>query len=62
MTKPEGRSPLPRGITELGTLGAPNSVCRTFTMLFRNHWAYEREVNRVEEIREREDNLYLTRI
>ncbi|KAF8305473.1 hypothetical protein DL93DRAFT_2172580 [Clavulina sp. PMI_390] len=57
----EGRSPPPRVILELGTLGTPDFVCWIFIMESKDSWSYEREMNPTEVMIEREDHLYLSR-
>ncbi|KAF8313084.1 hypothetical protein DL93DRAFT_2228670 [Clavulina sp. PMI_390] len=55
----EQRSPAPRVIVELGTLGEPDFVCWIFTMASRKEWTGEREHNPINEAAERENILYL---
>ncbi|KAF8305476.1 hypothetical protein DL93DRAFT_351275 [Clavulina sp. PMI_390] len=61
MTALDGRSPPPRVILELGTLGTPDFVCWIFTTKSRNEWTCQKEDNVIEDSAEREDILYLNR-
>ncbi|KAF8305471.1 hypothetical protein DL93DRAFT_2172578 [Clavulina sp. PMI_390] len=58
----EGRSPPPRVILELGTLGGREFVCWIFTMESRNQWTCRQEAGPIGDVDEREIYLYLNRV
>ncbi|KAF8316344.1 hypothetical protein DL93DRAFT_2078069 [Clavulina sp. PMI_390] len=60
MAKLEGRSPPPRVIVELGTLGKPDFICWIFTMVSKDRWTRQKEEHPILDLMEREDLLYLS--
>ncbi|KAF8305469.1 hypothetical protein DL93DRAFT_2172576 [Clavulina sp. PMI_390] len=56
----ESRSSPPRIILELGALGTPDFACWIFTMESTDRWAFQSEINTIEDVAAREDLLYLT--